>query len=95
MRFPEDDERNPQVVWALVGSRSKGGRSYAEQMTATKRTVQLSDEQIAFIIASLDYSAERIRESAIQELDRGSALVRRRDYDEMITSIKQTLRDAN
>jgi hypothetical protein len=58
-----------------------------------KRTIELTPEQIAFIGASLDYSARALRDYDHDPADREWATGHRRDQEEMIASIQEALAD--
>jgi hypothetical protein len=65
-------------------------------MPGSDRNVVLTEEQIAFIKASFDYSLKRIREVPIDPSeDRGAALARRRGQEDIAASTKAALRDAS
>lgn len=59
-------------------------------MTTAKRTVELTDAQIAFLRTSLDYSAKQLHDATSPGLDPEH----RRENDEMISAIRDALRAA-
>lgn len=63
-------------------------------MSSTKRTVELTDEQIEFIRESLNYSAKAFRDASYEGQDPGWVAEHRQDRDALISSIREVLRDA-
>jgi hypothetical protein len=61
-------------------------------MTESTRAVELTERQIDFVCTSLDYSALKLRGQPLDPTeDRGAALARRRENEDLISSIKQAL----
>jgi hypothetical protein len=66
---------------------------YGPAIQGQKRTVELTDDQIAFLRESVDYSARAFREHDDRPLDQECANQQRLERETMIASIHHALAD--
>jgi hypothetical protein len=67
-------------------------------MTTQRYSVHLTQEEVDYVRASLDYSLKRLRDVPLPiepEQDRKDALARREGYEALTSSIKQALTAAS
>lgn len=60
-------------------------------MTRETRTVELTKNQIDFVLTSLSYSAKAVRDTSYRGEDPTLAAERRNNHDAMIMSIREAL----